>query len=602
MCGIVGISGPYRDGDEDLVRGLLTKISYRGPDDLQVVHIPGLKKKSRTGATIGAVRLAITDPERGRQPVLNQRGTTGVVLNGEVYNYRELNGRLAQLGYPATTECDTETFLHMFEEYGVNAQNRVRGMFAFLGYDAEKDLFMAARDPFGIKPVYHVRDKFGRTIFCSEMGPLQDLALQPGEVHVLEPGAKWVNGKISQYYKPKIKSPPTSEKLRAAVIDAVESHLPENLDEPVGIFLSGGLDSGLIAAIAAQKHRNLTAFIATTDQGGSDAQPAVQLAKKLGIPYELVVIDPKEVRESVPDVIKHLETYNYDQVLCALPYWFISKAAKQHGLKVVLGGEGSDEIFGGYRYPLDWWEHRSPYQNDRRGTKEQVDHDVIEMAMRTSLSQFLGSSELQRGDRMTAAFGLELRVPFLDRKLVDLAMSIPIDEKVPTDGPHAGKVKVCLREAFREVSYVPTQVIDSPKIPVFAGSGVEHYATQPAFIAHVQACAAESIQHQPRTDQPPAMMETPRRNPQERLVEEAFYHIWRGQFPAIATHFDHLADQGKRPHPARHYPRFYTETRTADNFGKVAGSDGPVKPSFRKRYQSKDKKGSRHTQDHFAPP
>lgn len=571
MCGIAGIWGTRNKGDEKLVRHLLHEISYRGPDDLKLLSL--IAPDESRGATIGAVRLAIVDPENGQQPVVVAGGTQALVLSGEIYNHRAINAQLTRAGHHFYSDCDTETLAHLYQEYGAGFPAMATGMFAALAYNAKTDEFIAARDPFGIKPLYYVTDPQGRTIFCSEIRPLQNLAATKGEVRVIEPGTLWRNGTSKKYYRPHIGKPPSHKKLRESLIRTVESHLPPESDRPTGIYLSGGLDSGLIASIAAQKRKNIIAFTASTEAGGSDAEPALHLAKQLGLPCKLVVMKPQEMADALPSVITHLETFDYFQVLCALPFWFLSKTAKENGLKVVLSGEGSDELFAGYKYHQDWARQCAPYLFTGALPLKENKQSIMEMGMRTSLSRFLCSSELQRGDRMTAAFGLELRVPYLDTAFANLAMSVPIENKVPYAHKDDDRNKLFLREAFK--GYVPDCVVESPKTPILTSSGADEDKGGPSFLA---------LARQKWKDLSPHTSLQTRFGLQYDL-EAYFLTLWKQSFGPFAGYLENLIAKGERPNPALMFPGVYIDPVAADNFGPVATKTGPVKPAFAQTFK-----------------
>jgi asparagine synthase (glutamine-hydrolysing) len=490
------------------------------------------------------------------------------VLNGEVYNHRKTNADLSARGHRFHSDCDTETLAHLYAEYGTTFPAKTNGMFAALAYDSQKDEFIAARDPFGIKPLYYVTDKRGRTIFCSEIRPLQNLAATPGDVRVIEPGTLWVNGKSEKYFCPQIGMPPSYKVLRDAFIDAVDSHLPPDSAMPTGIFLSGGLDSGLVAYIASQKRNNIVALIAKTEDGGSDAEPARLLAERLGIEYEIVTMRPVEMLNALPDVIRHLENYDYFQVLCALPFWFLSKRAKELGMKVVLSGDGSDELFGGYKYYLDWVERCAPYLHSKGLTEVQNKWAIMEMGSRTALSEYLCSSELQRGDRMTAAFGLELRVPFLDTTFANLAMSLPIQEKVPFASPSDDRIKLFLREAFR--GSVPDCVVDSPKSPLPLSSGAGENTGSSSFLALAEQ---RWLNLRPKAGIQTTM------NMQYK-VEEYFFALWKQSLGPFAQHLEQTAQSGKRINPSLFFRGPYIDPLAADGFGPLATKEGVAMPSF----------------------
>ncbi len=496
MCGIVAISPPRQAIDDDqLAREILSAIRHRGPDDEGIW--------SSSGATLAAARLAVLDPARGHQPMANGTGDVAVAHNGEIYNYRSLRETLSSSSSPSS-DSDTEIFLALYKKYGEDFAHHLDGMFATVVIAADEDLVLALRDPFGIKPLYYAEDAAGRTVFCSEIRPLQSIASPPGVVRTLPPGTLWSNGRIRRYYDlPRPSSPATcADELRRRLTASIVRHLPE---DRCGIFLSGGLDSGILATVAREHDVPLVAYSVGTEDS-RDLPYARRLAERLGIPHRVRILSADDMLARLPDVIRHLEGYDRYQVLCALPFWFAAEMAHEDGLKVVLCGEGSDEIFAGYDHFLELGRHQ------------------LDKCVRSSLRR-LHASELQRVDRMTMAWSLEARVPFLARDVVEYALAVPMELKVPETGPGAGIEKWILRKAFEGV--VDSEILWRPKDNVYRASGVEDAVT-PIVTERYPPERFRELQNRYRP--------WPVRSPEELY----YFEIWRQLFPQVAAAYDLL--------------------------------------------------------------
>ena len=402
MCGIAGIWGASDRGALDRV---MQGLAHRGPD--------GFGIHEQASGALGQRRLAIMDPEGGAQPLYNENRALAIVANGEIYNFpvlrRDLIGR-----HNFTTTSDTEAIVHLFEERGADTPAALEGMFAFAICD-DDHLFLA-RDPIGIKPLYygHWVDSAGVPMmaFASEMKPLADWV---EDLHEFPAGHYFESrvGFVSYYEVPT--APPAQRTVedhvalvRRGLEDAVASHLMS--DVPVGAFLSGGLDSSVIAAIA-RKHVDELHTFSVGLAGSRDIEAARRVAAHIGSVHHEYLMTPEEVREKLPEIVHALESFDQDLVRSAIPTYFCSRLAAEH-VKVILTGEGADELFAGYAY------HRTVR-----------DPATLHQELCRSVST-LHNINLQRVDRLTMLHSIEGRVPFLDTGFIALALSVPPELKL----------------------------------------------------------------------------------------------------------------------------------------------------------------------------
>lgn len=432
MCGIAVAVG---SSDTATVRAMLDRLAHRGPDGQAVC--------AGDGIVLGHRRLAIMDPEGGRQPLTS--GGAALVANGMIYNDRMLRRRLGSDRF--RTGSDSESILHARVRFGPAADPQLDGMFAYVL--AGRGGVVAARDPIGIKPLYAGRrDRV--TYLASEIKALAGIA---DGIHPIPPGHSYrVGGEVTPYYhlphpRPATLDPDTAvravrQRLERAVVRRLRS------DVPLGCFLSGGLDSSAIAAVAARHVPHLHTFSVGL-AGSADLAAARAVAEHLGTVHHEEVVDPQEVLVHLPRILHHLESCDPDLVRSAVPTWFVARAAARH-VKVVLTGEGADELFGGYRY----------HGRFGRGRRLQAE-------LRRSVAQ-LHALNLQRVDRMTMAHGLEARVPFLDTAMIDLAMRVAPEHKRPAwDGRTVEKW--VLRQAVADL--LPDRVAWRGKAQFADGSG-----------------------------------------------------------------------------------------------------------------------------------
>lgn len=434
MCGILAIIGKGKDQAQ--VRPLSKRMAHRGPDESDLI----LTEK---GHVLSHERLSIIDLHSGRQPIQGCK-TAWMVHNGEIYNHRELRETLLK-SHRLRSQSDSEVIVHLYEEFGYDFLHLLDGDFAFVVVDG--DDFIAGRDPMGVKPLYYGIDGRGRIWFASEMKPLADqcrtfATFPPG--HYYTPG----NGFV-KYYKP------AYEDYRNALIPADYTSIRERLTEatrkrlmsdvPIGVLLSGGLDSSLTSSIAArllkEEGKTLRSFSIGLGPEAPDAVAARKVAEFLGTEHHEVHFTIEEGIALLDRLIWHLETYDVTTVRASVPMYFLAKAITETGVKVVLSGEGADEIFGGYLY----------FRN--APSAEAFHKETVERI------QKMFTADLLRADKSTMAHGLEVRVPFLDRDFLDLAMGIDPVDKQP--GSYKGMEKYLLRKAFDtpDDPYLPDAVL-----------------------------------------------------------------------------------------------------------------------------------------------
>ncbi|MDI5898461.1 asparagine synthase B [Flavobacterium yafengii] len=460
MCGILAIIG--RAKDEQLVGELSKRMSHRGPDESDL-HV------TEKGHILSHERLSIIDLHSGKQPIQGTK-TAYMVHNGEIYNHQELRDGVLK-DHTFRTKSDSEVIVHLYEEFGYDFCNMLDGDWAFVVVDG--DDFIAGRDPMGVKPLYYGLDERGRIYFSSEMKPIADQCktfstFPPGHFYTQKTG-------FVKYYKPeyedylKADQELDLELIRETLTEATRKRLMS--DVPIGVLLSGGLDSSLTSAIAsrllAESGKKLHSFSIGLDADAPDASAARKVAEYLGTEHHEVHFTIEEGIKILDKLIWHLETYDVTSVRASTPMYFLSKAITDLGIKVVLSGEGADEIFGGYLY----FRNAPSIEDFQKETIERV--------------QKLFTADLLRADKSTMAHGLEARVPFLDKAFLDMAVRIKAEEKMPKT--YEGKEKYILRKAFDtpDNPYLPEEVLWRQKEQFSDGVGynwidklIDYCATQ----------------------------------------------------------------------------------------------------------------------------
>jgi asparagine synthase (glutamine-hydrolysing) len=586
MCGICGIvnfieSDPV---DQVVIERMTEALAHRGPDDA------GYFVQGRVG--LGHRRLSIIDLSGGRQPIFNEDRSAAIIFNGEIYNYPALAAALTTTGHTFRTRSDTETILHSYEEYGDDCVQHLRGMFGFAIWDCAKRRLLLARDRLGVKPVYYYRN--GQFLaFASEIKSLLEIELIPREVdpealdmylslryvpgprtmfknifrlqpgHILvadDSGVRTTKYWDLDYPDPKPQSPECLlEKFRELLEESVRMRLISEV--PLGVFLSGGLDSSAILAMMTSTGKIAGGDRVKTFGVGYEASCAEEeaanefeyarlAANSFASEHHEYHLNAKTFAEFVPDLVRYLDEPLADP--SCIPLYFISKLAREH-ITVVLSGEGADEIFAGYgiyvrMLALDriygrsgafarlapWiarltpWEKlrhyvrmcgqplETRYQGVSRGFSDEgklrliggdrmkqseqrlreifsgyftavKDASPLDQMLYVDAKVWLPDDLLIKADKMTMANGLELRVPFLDHKLVEFAASLPNSSKIQGKGG-----KTLLRSAMRGV--LPDAIIDRPKkgFPVPIGSWLRttlRQFTHDHLLARESACS-----------------------------------------------------------------------------------------------------------------
>ncbi|MFC1978029.1 asparagine synthase B, partial [Chloroflexota bacterium] len=395
MCGIIAVYGTDASHFEPHLNTLLSKLSHRGPDD-KGTYVD-------SNIILGQTRLSIIDVAGGKQPIFAEDGQVCIICNGETYNHANLGDRLSK-PHHFRTKSDTEVILHLFEEEAEKSVAKLDGMFAFVIYDG-RDI-LVARDPLGIKPLYYSH-KDGCLFLASEIKALKGVADTIKEF----PAAHYYSSKkglVQYYHMPEIEEWNSNvdeicRGLRDRLYRAIEKRWMA--DVPVGCFLSGGLDSSLISAVSKQNFDHLDTFSVGLEGESQDLISARKVADFLGTTHHEYAYTRSEVLEVLPDVIYHLESFDPALIRSAIPCYFVSRLARDY-VKVILTGEGADEVFAGYHYFKSF--------DDK--------NDVHNEALRILTG--LHNMNLQRVDRATMAHSIEARVPFLDIGFVEYAMSI----------------------------------------------------------------------------------------------------------------------------------------------------------------------------------
>ena len=444
MCSIFGMFDLQPGDDLAALRRSAVELSqrqrHRGPDWSGVFV--------DAGVILVHERLAIVDPASGAQPLRSRDGALALAVNGEIYNHREL--RAAASDYDFTSGSDCEVINALYRAHGHDFLNQLNGIFAFALWDGAAQRYLIARDPLGVCPLYWGHDEVGRLCVASEMKALVGLC---ADVAVFPPGHCYDSrdGELRRYYHKDWREYAVtrgksleSPVLRQAFEQAVHRQLMT--DVPYGVLLSGGLDSSLVAACAARfaRHRiedndraeawwpRLHSF-AIGLEGSPDLAAAQVAADALGTVHHGFVYSFWEGLDALPEVIRHIETYDVTTIRAATPMYLLARRIKAMGVKMVLSGEGSDEIFGGYLYF-----HKAP-------SAEAFHEETVRKL------DALHSYDCLRANKAMMAWGVEARVPFLDLEFIDVAMGIDATHKMAGTRPDGSRriEKAVLREAFQ---------------------------------------------------------------------------------------------------------------------------------------------------------
>lgn len=446
MCGIVGVFD-LKTSAESLRPQILQmsrKIRHRGPDWSGIY--------CGKNAILAHERLSIVDPQSGGQPLLSKDGKLALAVNGEIYNHREIRAQLAG-EYEFLTGSDCEVILALYRKKGINFLEDLNGIFAFALYDSENDSWLIARDPVGVIPLYIGWDNEGRLYAASELKALEGVC---SSIKPFLPGHYWYSreGQMTRWYKrdwteyEAVKNNTTDiTALRSALEDAVKRQLMS--DVPYGVLLSGGLDSSIISAIA----KKYAARRIETDsrkeawwprlhsfaiglEGAPDLAAARKVAEHIGTVHHEIHYTVQEGLDAIRDVIYFIETYDVTTVRASTPMYLLARVIKSMGIKMVLSGEGADEVFGGYLYF-----HKAP---DAKAFHEETVRKLGKLHLYDCL----------RANKSLCAWGVEGRVPFLDKEFLDVAMRLNPEDKMIKDGRIE---KWVLRKAFEDI--LPESVV-----------------------------------------------------------------------------------------------------------------------------------------------
>ena len=432
MCGIV-CSFNLQKSKEDLrpqILDMSMKLRHRGPD------CSGIFACDK--AIMAHERLAIVDPESGKQPLISKDRKLVLAVNGEIYNHMEIREKYKDK-YDFLTRSDCEVIMALYRDKGEDFMEELNGIYAFALYDVERDVFIIGRDHIGIIPLYQGWDHEGAYYVASELKALEGYCHKIEEFPTgsyyfskdLKP-KKWYNRDWMEYENIK-ENTSDFDQLRESLEHAVKRQLMS--DVPYGVLLSGGLDSSVISAIAAKLSLPLHSF-AIGLKGSPDLAAARKVSEHIATTHHEVEYTVQEGLDAIRDVIYHIETYDVTTVRASTPMYLISRYIKSLGIKMVLSGEGADEIFGGYLYF-----HKAP--NAEEFHKETV----------RKLSK-LHQYDCLRANKSLASWGVEGRVPFLDKEFLDVAMRLNPKDKMAGNGKIE---KYIIRKAFED--YLPHEVV-----------------------------------------------------------------------------------------------------------------------------------------------
>ena len=445
MCGIVcafDIKQPVQDLRPQVLK-MSKKIRHRGPDWSGIF--------SNEKAIMAHERLSIVDPESGKQPLFSKDGKLVLAVNGEIYNHQEIRKQF-EGKYEFLTKSDCEVILALYREKGPDFLEDLNGIFAFALYDIEKNVYMIGRDHIGIIPLYQGWDDEGTYYVASELKALEGKC---SKIEEFLPGQYYYSGdeKPVQWYArdwmdyEAVKDNESNiDELRQALEDAVERQLMT--DVPYGVLLSGGLDSSIISAVAKKYATKRIESGNTQDawwpqlhsfavglEGSPDLVAARKVAAHIGTIHHEIHFTVQEGLDAIRDVIYHIETYDVTTIRASTPMYLLARVIKSMGVKMVLSGEGADEIFGGYLYF-----HKAP-------NAEEFHKETVRKLDKLHLYDCL------RANKSLASWGVEGRVPFLDKKFMDVAMRLNPKDKMAGNGKME---KWILRKAFE--SYLPESV------------------------------------------------------------------------------------------------------------------------------------------------
>jgi len=439
MCGIVSVFDVKNQSEQlrNQILEMSKKIRHRGPDWSGIF--------ADENCIMAHERLAIVDPTSGRQPLFSEDKSIVLAVNGEIYNHKAIRTKYPD--YPFQTESDCEVILALYQDKGENFLEELNGIFAFALYDKNKNTYLVSRDHMGIIPLYQGWDEFGQHYVASELKALEGVCKK---IEVFLPGHQYssLSGEMKKWYGRDWESfenvannEADISKLRDALMQSVKRQLMT--DVPYGVLLSGGLDSSVVSAIAKMYSEKriesgdekqawwpaLHSF-AIGLEGSPDLAASKKVADFIGTVHHEVNFTIQEGLDAIRDVVYHLETYDVTTIRASTPMYLLARVIKSMGVKMVLSGEGADEIFGGYLYF-----HKAP-------NAQAFHEETVRKLSKLHLYDCL------RANKSLAAWGIEGRVPFLDKEFIDVAMRLNPEAKMCS----GDKIeKYILRKAFEDI-------------------------------------------------------------------------------------------------------------------------------------------------------
>lgn len=481
MCSITGIFGK---NDFNLIQAMNKSLSYRGPDDSGIF--------SGNKIELGHNRLSILDvSQQGHQPMHNEDKKVWVVFNGEIYNFQSLKEDLLDKGHIFSSKTDTEVIIHAYEEYGENFLDQLDGMFSFALYDQNKNRLLIVRDRVGVKPLYYtfvdsvlLFSSEIKALFCCDKivpkmaehvlgdyfksneettfvgikelkpGYFLDFKLEFEKINFSEQICYWEpSDKIIESTNTVFNEKEVALRLRELFEESIKQRMVS--DVPIALFFSGGIDSTLLTFFAKKYHNNVLKAFTIGTEDRDELEIARQAAEFLNLEFVPIMLTKEEVVKLVPQMIYHLEDYDPRNVELSILIYVLARESKKHGIKVVLCGEGADELFCGYRnfFP--------DYFKGGEYTKENVHKEVLKWI------KGLNNNHLKNKDRGTMATGLELRLPYIDHlAFFEYALSIDPFLKMKD-----GQEKYILRKMIQE-GELPDEVINRKKAYFHIESGI----------------------------------------------------------------------------------------------------------------------------------
>lgn len=440
MCGIAAVIG--KKNTQELT-SILESIKHRGEANYFNESV------SFDNACLGMNRLAIVDEEHAQQPIFSEDGRYACVLNGEIYNYKDLQTDLKNEGVTFKTNSDTEVLVNGYAKWGAEKLLEcVRGMYAFMVFDTQTSEFFAARDAIGIKPLYWAQVG-KRFYFSSEIKGLTHFK-DVEEIKLFPPAHYMKNGKLIRFWDmPSRDIDKVSMRVRGLFDQAVKRRVDTDL--PIAVYLSGGIDSTAVLATAQKYHNDITAII-VGNEDSEDRKVATRYCKENNITFCIKETpSEEELLENIPNVIRIVESFEPNLIRQSSIAYYVAQTAADEGFKVVLCGEGADEIFGGYP------------------ESSLAESDDEEFEVMTRFLSDLHRSQLQRVDRTSMHFTTEVRVPFLDRDLLDYVLTLPAKGIKILKKNDEIVAKYVLRKAMSD--RLPDYIVNRKKVVFSEGAG-----------------------------------------------------------------------------------------------------------------------------------